>query len=93
VNLNKLNPKFLDGYKSGTGIGMLFDCPCGKCEHHVCIMFRNPIEGPAYTERPSWQRTGESFETMTLSPSVHKDPALGGCGWHGWVRNGEVVAC
>lgn len=35
-----------------------------------------------------WQREGETFETLTLSPSV--DASAAGH-WHGWVRNGEVT--
>lgn len=35
-----------------------------------------------------WQRQGETFETLTLSPSV--DASASGH-WHGWVRNGEVT--
>ncbi len=34
-----------------------------------------------------WQRTGETFETLTLSPSV--DASRAGC-WHGFITNGEV---
>jgi hypothetical protein len=38
-----------------------------------------------------WTRTGEDFETLTLTPSIHSDPAKGGCGWHGFITNGEVL--
>lgn len=35
-----------------------------------------------------WQRTGETFDTLTLSPSID-------CSawnhWHGFVRNGEIT--
>lgn len=27
-----------------------------------------------------------------LTPSILRLPAKGGCGWHGFIRNGEVVA-
>lgn len=80
------------------GIGVMFDCPCGKCdEQHVCyVPFRNPLDGgPAFEEsgRPAWQRTGETFETLTLRPSILRSPEKGGCGWHGYVTNGEVTSC
>lgn len=26
---------------------------------------------------------------LTLAPSLHCDPGLGGCGAHGWVRGGQ----
>lgn len=35
-----------------------------------------------------WQRTGETFETLTLTPSV--DASASGH-WHGFVRAGEVT--
>lgn len=34
-----------------------------------------------------WRREGETFDTLTLHPSVDASPA--GC-WHGFIRNGEV---
>jgi len=35
-----------------------------------------------------WQRTGDTFDTMTLSPSV--DASKSGH-WHGCVRDGQIV--
>lgn len=35
-----------------------------------------------------WQREGETFETMTITPSV--DASASGH-WHGFVRNGETT--
>lgn len=74
------------------GVAIAFDCPCG-CESRVCIALSAPLDGGApYTSpgEPTWKRTGDSFETLTLSPSLQR---VGGCGWHGWVRDGEVIAC
>ena len=34
-----------------------------------------------------WQRTGETFEDLTLTPSVDASPA--GC-WHGFVTKGDA---
>jgi hypothetical protein len=31
----------------------------------------------------------EQREPLTLSPSLHCDPSLGGCGAHGFVREGR----
>ncbi len=31
--------------------------------------------------------------TKTYHPSIVHDKKLGGCGWHGWLRDGEFKAC
>lgn len=31
--------------------------------------------------------------TLTYTPSIVHDPKLGGCGWHGWLTNGEFKPC
>ena len=41
-----------------------------------------------HPERKYWQRTGETFETLTLWPSV--DASQHGH-WHGFVSNGEIT--
>lgn len=91
-----------------TGIGIGFLCPCAPCaakrtgdwEHdwytRHFIPFTNPIDGgpPFQADRPLWQRTGDTFETLQLTPSILSDPAKGGCGWHGFIGNpipGEVT--
>jgi hypothetical protein len=33
--------------------------------------------------------TAVQREPLTLSPSLHCDPALGGCGMHGFIRDGR----
>lgn len=36
----------------------------------------------------SWQRVGETFDSLSLSPSV--DASKAGC-WHGFLTNGEIT--
>lgn len=77
------------------GVGLLFDCPL-PCESRCYVAFANPLDGgPPYINpnQSTWQRTGETFETLTLTPSIFRDPAKGGCGWHGFVTAGEVTTC
>lgn len=77
-----------------TGIGLLCDCPCGKCGNLLGVPFANPIDGqppPGSLGPRGWERTGETFDTLTLSPSILRNRAKGGCGWHGFIRNGEVI--
>jgi hypothetical protein len=77
-----------------SGVAVAFDCPCG-CEERVCIPFANPLDGkplPGHMESPGfrqgWQRTGETLETLTLAPSIAR---VGGCAWHGFIRDGGIV--
>lgn len=109
MRLADLNPQFLDAGgddvyttdpETGAllpalkrfGVGIAFDCPCGNHdEDHRCyVPFQVAIDGGPCLEPKGWQRTGETFETLTLAPSILR---VGGCGWHGWIRNGEVVTC
>ena len=74
------------------GVGVEFECPCG-CESPVYIPFRNPLDGgPAYESgnHPTWERTGETLEDLTLSPSILR---LSGCKWHGYIRQGRAEPC
>jgi len=90
-----------------TGVGVSFLCPCATCTAkrtgnsdedwylRVFVGFSNPLDGgPAYDPRPGaqWARTGDTFETLTLRPSILRTPPFG-CGWHGFVTNGEVTSC
>lgn len=61
--------------------------------HYVLCWFSNPRNAPAVPAdafpRPGrWQATGETIDTLTLSPSVLLQS---GCGWHGWVKNGDAA--
>lgn len=77
-----------------TGVAVFMDCPCGKCGKELCVPFANPLDGKeAIYPNNGWQRVGETIETLTLSPSVLRTPEYGGCGWHGYIRNGEAVEC
>jgi|CXWL01.1.fsa_nt_gi hypothetical protein len=69
-------------------MGITFDCPVHKT-HRLGVMFANPIDGlpPDSSATHLWQRSGDTFETMTLEPSV--DASKVGC-WHGKVTNGEI---
>lgn len=32
-------------------------------------------------------------KTRTYHPSIVHDKKLGGCGWHGWLKNGIFTEC
>ena len=76
------------------GVAISFNCPCGRTDRdnghssRVVVMFTNPIDGgEPIRNRTTWQRTGETFEDLTLTPSILR---VGGCAWHGFITNGEV---
>ena len=102
VKLTSLNPRFLSSGGEGIsnvdgtpsprreGVGVELDCPCG-CETPLFVPFKNPLDGsgPGPYGDKGWQRTGETFETLTLTPSILRTKPHG-CGWHGFITNGEV---
>src|SRR5512146_628925 len=65
-------------------------CPCG-CGTPLCLYVDPPLDGGAPIGLPAWRRTGDTFETLTLAPSILRNSSRGGCGWHGFIRNGEIV--
>lgn len=73
------------------GVGVLLDCPCGACGIHLFVPFSNPLDGGPQHGAQGWQRTGETFDTLTLTPSILRSKEKGGCGWHGYIRDGSVV--
>lgn len=93
------------------GVGLSFLCPCSTCtalrtnypdeDFHlrVFVGFTNPIDEGATldSDGPKWTRVGDTFETLTLQPSILSQKEKGGCGWHGYIggpggdKPGEVV--
>lgn len=72
------------------GVAVSFDCPCG-CDQRCAIYLDPPLDGkgPYVTDGGNvWQRTGDTFEALTLRPSIQR---VGGCAWHGFIINGEVT--
>lgn len=102
MKLTSLNPRWIGAGGDGVtgadgkpaphreGIGVMFDCPCGTPDEVIFVHVDPPLDrGPLLADaKRNWKREGDSFEAMTLSPSIKK---LDGCKWHGFVRNGEVT--
>ena len=79
-----LNPEWI-GAEGELPYALEFDCPCGtKC---TWVRVYLPIEGRAQ-HSVTWAATGDTFETLTLSPSIHAPGH-----WHGWLRNGVLESC
>ena len=69
-------------------MGVAFDCPLHKT-HRITIFFSNPLDGlPAAHGATLWQRIGEDFDSLTLSPTIDSDRSE--C-WSGVITNGEIA--
>lgn len=71
--------------------GLEFDCPCG-CGKRRYLTWQNPPEPNIPGGRgEGWTRTGDTFENLTLSPSIwakRDELRPDNCGWHGYLENG-----
>lgn len=83
--LTELNPRWITserwtGKPSDQVIGIIFECPEGhhECEHMVPFtpsLDGTPTENfPWQRDGAHWQRTGDTFETLSLSPSIARRP-------------------
>lgn len=96
MRLSELHPDWYGWHGEAGRIGVTFDCPVHLLGHRVYVPFANPLEGRPEVRNHLWQRVGETFETLTLTPSVNyqlydngqpRDPTC----WHGFITNGEVT--
>lgn len=80
----------VDTLQEATGIRFL--CPCcfkknGGPEGTHMVICCSPDVAEDIAGPGRWTMTGRGPLDLTLSPSIHLQ---GGCGWHGWVRDGET---
>lgn len=63
------NPRW--GRRSGGDASsyITFDCPEGHVGCRVSIPFTPSLDGAVMPE-PNWERTGDSFDVLTLTPSI-----------------------
>ena len=77
------------------GMGISFDCPLHMSSssplhsrHRIKIFFANPLDGlPPEQGVALWQRGGESFKALTVSPAGDASPEC----WRGFIKNGEIA--
>lgn len=110
MKLTDLNARFLNQPDGPQGVGVEIDCPCGKCGFRLFVAFKIALDGkPTLGEGNKWERKGDTFETLTLSPSVQRVQVPrknaeawklyplgtwpGDCAWHGHIVAGEAVSC
>src|SRR4051812_3487927 len=99
MKLTELNPRWLldaDIVVGGqsihnehrVGMAVTFDCPHCRTTR-LGVFFANPIDGGLPSDDGKlWQRTGDSFDNLSLSPSI--DVSAHGH-WHGFIKDGEVT--
>jgi hypothetical protein len=76
------NPRWISGRYTGVDIdiarGVHFDCPEGHAGCSHAIPFSPALDGsPSAGWQQNgaiWQRTGDTFETLTLQPSIRRIP-------------------
>lgn len=90
MRLVDLEPVFLTshGPPPHPGAGVQFDCPCGSGERRY-VPFAVGLDGHGYDSERGWARSGVTFNTLTLTPSI--EFKSGCCRWHGHVTAGEMV--
>ena len=77
--------------------GVMFLCPKCFAENHgdvgthsvVCWFRDRGVPSDRAPGPGRWDVSGTSIDDLTLNPSVHLSGA--GCGWHGWIRNGDAT--
>lgn len=83
TRLSECNPRWITngrytGNVDGVACGVHFDCPEGHAGCSHAIPFTPGLDGnPASTWQQNgvnWDRAGDTFETLTLSPSIRRIP-------------------
>lgn len=91
MRLADADPRWYSEGNGRRGQGINFLCPNpGHEQCYIGCPFENPIDGgppiePVYNGN-YWQRTGESFDTLSLTPSLDVPGH-----WHGFITGGELV--
>ncbi len=100
MRLINLNPRWWGWVENGIGAhcGITFLCPhCHATGQRLGIAFTNPISVGGFDvskmawpggQAHYWNREGETFDTLTLRPSINAE-IVGH--WHGHIVNGEVT--
>ncbi len=100
MRLADLDPRWLASGPKRHGMGVSFRCL--HCDIRLAVWFENPLDGGPSIERsshrgPLWKRTGDAFDTITLTPSIdakERDPetrAVIMVHWHGFIADGALV--
>ena len=103
MRLTDLNPQWIvpANWSSPELFALGFTFVCPSCEYPVACYFKPSLDPanlrskygwpesfPPPRGELQWDRNGESFEALTLAPSINNDAA--GCG-HWTLTNGELT--
>ncbi len=92
MKLTDLEPRW--GGEDGKRYCLLFQCPVCSNGHGIKVNFAM-FKGYDPEKDHIWQMTGDSFDTLTFSPSIDatkdKQGKPTGCKFHGYITNGEVT--
>lgn len=73
------NPQWVAESGGRDGCGLRFECPEGHADCVHVIPFTPALDGQPHASWQGngaiWQRTGDTFETLTLTPSIRREPA------------------
>lgn len=100
MKLAQLNPRWVGIHNFDPNsiyhIGISFDSP--TTGQRLAVLFTPAIDPDGlaqkygwpdfFPDRLKWGRTGDTFETLTLTPSI--DASAHG-EWHGFITKGEVT--
>lgn len=104
MRLTELDPRWFTFAHPADGvdirIGLTFLCPHCK-EQRLGVQFDPPIDPAGLIAKLGivwpkaqhvWQRNGDAFETLTLTPSIDASglPMQFSGHWHGHIINGEI---
>lgn len=96
VRLVQLDPHWMAN-AGRHGMGLSFRCPVHvgtSCTfERIFVAFANPLDGeqPFEDRGSKWQREGDDFATLTLSPSIHAFNRDRTTHFHGFITRGEVT--
>jgi len=95
VKLGELEPRWFAQGEGRHGMGVSFLCPhCRRTR--IPVPFAQPLDGGPPLPGATWERTGTTFDDLTLQPSI-SFMAVAPDGdnviehWHGHVTKGKVA--
>lgn len=88
---------FRTGVSYDEADGILFLCPLCFVKqggpvgtHSIVCWFTGKVPDTVEPLPGRWDRSGSSLDDLAMSPSIQCGGGEGGCGWHGFIHNGEA---